>query len=106
MERAMSACSVNASVVLIRNVYAGASVSAPYYVAGKWQRNQTTGALINLTLPSVTLEFDSFSNYDWGWGNGQLNASSNLLNNCWGALTSKNAWLSKKYHMSGCASEV
>jgi hypothetical protein len=75
-------------------------------VAGKWQRDPSTGVLLNITVPTVTVEFDSFSNWDWGWGNGQLNASSNLLSNCWGALTSKDAWLGKKYHITGCASEV
>jgi hypothetical protein len=104
-------CSVNATVVSIRNVYAGAGVSRPYYVAGKQQRDPATGALINITLPTVTIEFDSYSNYDWGWGNsraqgGNLNASANLMTNCWGALTSKDAWLGKKYHISSCTAEV
>jgi hypothetical protein len=93
------ACSVNNTVVVIRNVYGGANVSRPYTVAGKWQRDPTTGALLNVSVPTVTTEFDSFSNWDWGWGNGQLNATSNLLNNCWGALSSKDAWLGKKYHI-------
>jgi hypothetical protein len=76
-------------------------------VAGKWQRDPTTGDLINITLPTVILEFDSLCNWDWGWGNGVLNATSNLLNNCWGALSSKDAWmLGKKYHISGCTAEV
>jgi hypothetical protein len=102
---------VNDTVVSIRNVYGGADVSRPYYVAGKWQRDNVTGALINITLPTVTLEFDSYSNYEWGWGNsralgGNLNASANLLNNCWGALSSKDAWLGKKYHISSCIAEV
>jgi hypothetical protein len=101
-----AACSVNNSVVVIRNVYASADVIRPYTVAGKWQRDKTTGVLLNITLPTTTLEFDSFSNWDWGWGNGQLNATSNLLNNCWGALTSKSAWVGKKYRMSSCTAEV
>jgi hypothetical protein len=106
-----TACSVNDTVVSIRNVYGGANVSRPYYYAGKWQRDNVTGALINITLPTVTLEFDSYSNYDWGWGNtralgGNLNATANLLNNCWGALTNKDAWLGKKYHVSSCTAEV
>jgi hypothetical protein len=92
-------------------VYAGLDVVRPYYVAGKWQRDRATGDLINITLSTVTVEFDSFSNYDWGWGNtkavgGGLNASANLVNNCWGALTSKDAWLGKKYHISSCTAEV
>jgi hypothetical protein len=92
--------------VLIRNIYAGADVSRPYVVAGKQQRDPQTGALLNISLPVVTVEFDSFSNWDWGFGNGVLNASSNLLSNCWGALSSKDAWLGKKYHISTCTSEV
>jgi hypothetical protein len=75
-------------------------------VAGKQQRDSVTGALIYVNLPTITLEFDSFSNYDWGFGNGVINASSNLLNNCWGALTSKDAWLGKKYHITSCVAEV
>jgi hypothetical protein len=75
-------------------------------VAGKQQRDPTTGVLLNISLPTTTLEFDSFSNWDWGWGNGVTNATSNLLNNCWGALTSKDAWLGKKYHISSCTAEV
>jgi hypothetical protein len=75
-------------------------------VAGKQQRDPVTGALLYISLPTITLEFDSFSNWDWGWGNGVTNATSNLLGNCWGALTSKSAWLGKKYHMSSCMAEV
>jgi hypothetical protein len=90
----------------MRNVYGSADVSRPYLVAGKWQRDPNTGVLLNISLPTITLEFDSFSNWDWGWGNGVLNATSNLLGNCWGALTSKSAWLGKKYHMSSCTAEV
>jgi hypothetical protein len=75
-------------------------------VAGKQQRDPATGALIYVSTPTITVEFDSFSNWDWGFGNGVLNASNNLANNCWGALTSKDGWLGKKYHMSGCTAEV
>jgi hypothetical protein len=108
---AHSACSVNNSMVLIRDIYAGASVMRPYYVAGKWQQDPRTGALLNLTLPTVTVEFDSSSRYDWGMGSsravgGSINASANLLTNCWGALTTKNAWLGKKYHISGCSAQL
>jgi hypothetical protein len=92
--------------VLLRNVYGGIDVSRPYVVAGKQQRDATTGALIYVSTPTITVEFDSFSNWNWGYGNGVLNASSNLLNNCWGALTSKDGWLGKKYHMTGCTAEV
>jgi hypothetical protein len=98
-------------VVLIRDIYGSAPITRPYYVAGVWQRNTTTGALLNTSLPTVTLEFDSFSDYDWGWGNsratgGNLNASANLLSNCLGALTTKDAWLRKKYRLAGCTAEV
>jgi hypothetical protein len=93
-------------VVLIRNAYAGTNVTRPYTIAGKQQRDPVTGALLNISLPTITLEFDSFSSYDWGFGNGVTNASSNLLNNCWGALSSKDAWLGKKYHISSCTAEV
>jgi hypothetical protein len=98
--------SVNSTVVLIRNAYAGTNVIQPYKIAGKQQRDPVTGAPLNISLPTITLEFDSFSNYDWGFGNGITNASSNLLTNCWGALTSKDAWLGKKYHISSCTAEV
>jgi hypothetical protein len=87
-------------------VYGSVDVSRPYIVSGKQQRDSKTGALLNISLPTITLEFDSFSNYDWGFGNGLLNASGNLVNNCWGALSSKDAWLGKKYHISGCTAEV
>jgi hypothetical protein len=92
--------------VYVRNIYAGTAIQRPYTVAGKQQRDPVTGALLYITLPAIAVEFDSFCNYNWGWGNGVLNASSNLLNNCWGALSSKDAWLGKKYHISGCTAEV
>jgi hypothetical protein len=75
-------------------------------VAGKQQRDPKTGALLNVTLPTVAIEFDTYCDYTWGVGNGILNASSNLLTNCWGALTKKDAWLGKKYHISSCSAEV
>jgi hypothetical protein len=102
----MHACSVNTTVVLIRNVYGSADVEIPYKVAGKTQRDPITGAPIFINISTVTIEFDSFSNYNWGFGNGVTNASSNLLNNCWGALSTKDAWWSKRYHISGCTAEV
>jgi hypothetical protein len=92
--------------VYVRNVYTGTAVLRPVMVAGKQQRDPQTGALLYITLPAIAVEFDSFCNYNWGWGNGVLNASSNLLNNCWGALSSKDAWLGKKYHISGCTADV
>jgi hypothetical protein len=92
--------------VSIRNVYGAADVVRPYIVGGKQQRDPKTGAALTIALPSIILEFDSFSNYQWGFGNGVTNATSNLLNNCWGALTSKVPWLGKKYHMSGCTAAV
>jgi hypothetical protein len=76
-------------------------------VAGQWATDPATGALLNVSLPTVTVEFDSASDYDWGVGTaGHLNASVNLQNNCWGALTSKAPWLGKKYHISSCTAEV
>jgi hypothetical protein len=75
-------------------------------VAGKQQRDPVTGALLYLTLPTVAIEFDTNCDYTWGVGNGILNATSNLLTNCWGALTKKDAWLGKKYHISSCSTEV
>jgi hypothetical protein len=98
-------------MVLIRDVYAGADIVRPYYVAGKWQRDPSTGVLLNTTLPTTVLQFDSFSDYEWGVGSGRaegggLNASANLLSNCWGALTTKDAWLGKKYHISSCTAEL
>jgi hypothetical protein len=97
---------VNNTVVLIRNVYGSADVQKPYTVVGKQQRDPKTGALMYLNISTVTVEFDSFSNYEWGFGNGVTNASSNLLNNCWGAVSTKDAWWGKRYHISGCTAEV
>jgi hypothetical protein len=97
---------VNNSVVILRDVYASDNITRPLLVAGKWQRDTMTGALLNISGPTVTIDFDSFSDYQWGWGNGNLNASANLLNNCLGALSTKDAWFSKKYHISGCTAQV
>jgi hypothetical protein len=102
---------VNNTVVSLRDVCASNNVTRPLYIAGKWQRDNVTGALQNISIPTVMVEFDSFSDYEWGWGNsrsvnGNLNASANLLNNCLGALSTKDAWFSKKYHISGCTAEV
>jgi hypothetical protein len=87
-------------------VYAGEDASTPYKIAGKQQRDPATGELLFLTLPTVVLEFDSNCNYDWCLGNGLSNASTNLRSNCWGALTTSNAWLSKKYHATNCSALV
>jgi hypothetical protein len=99
-------CRVNPTEVSIRNVYGSTSVSVPFMVAGKQQRDPVTGVLLYLTLPTVAIEFDTNCDYTWGVGNGILNATSNLLTNCWGALTKKDAWLGKKYHISSCSTEV
>jgi hypothetical protein len=87
-------------------VYGSTNVSVPYKIAGVQQYDPSSGAPINLTLPTVAVEFDTYCDYAWGVGNGKLNASSNLLTNCWGALTKKDAWLGKKYHVSSCSTEV
>jgi hypothetical protein len=87
-------------------VYGSTSVSVPYLIAGKQQRDPKTGAALNITLPTVAVEFDTSCDYTWGVGNGILNASSNLLSNCWGALSKKDAWLGKKYHVSSCSAAV
>jgi hypothetical protein len=81
-------------------------VTIPFLQGGKQQRDPKTGALLYVNSTSVAVEFDTNCDYTWGVGTGTTNASSNLLNNCYGALTTKDAWLFKKYHASGCSAVV
>jgi hypothetical protein len=56
----------------------------------------------NVPTVTVTLEYLGES----VWGNGATNAYSNLVNNCWGALTTASPWLGNKYGLVGCNATV
>jgi hypothetical protein len=56
------------------------------------------------STPSITIEFDYLNRTTWG--DSVLNADSNLLTNCWGAMTTTAPWLKAKYGMTGCNASV
>jgi hypothetical protein len=91
---------VAAGLVPLLDLYGTRPLVQPIIVNGTWQKDPVTGALLNQTLPTVSVDFEYLGHVTWG--NSVLNAYSNLETNCWGALTTVAPWLATKYGMVGC----
>jgi hypothetical protein len=72
----------------------------PLIQNGTWQKDPVTGALLNQTLPTVSVDFEYLGHVTWGTD--VQNSYSQLQSNCWGALTTVAPWLATKYGMVGC----
>jgi hypothetical protein len=81
--------------VRLLDMYNSHELTVPVFVEGKWQQKTVSTVTVILEYLSSTV-----------WGDGQLDAYSNLLNNCWGALTTSTAWLGDKYGIVGCNATV
>jgi hypothetical protein len=93
-------CRVMSDLVPLLDMYSTRELVQPVIVNGTWQKDPVTGALLNQTLPTVSIDFEYLGHVTWG--NAVLNAYSNLESNCWGALTTVAPWLATKYGMVGC----
>jgi hypothetical protein len=77
--------------VHLLDLYSSSNLTVPVFVNGTWQQR---------TVPTVTITLEYLGSS--AWGDGVLDAYSNLVNNCWGALTTSTAWLGDKYDIVGC----
>jgi hypothetical protein len=87
-------------LVPLGDMYGTGAIIQPVIVDGTWQKDPVTGALLNQTLPTVSVDFKYLGHVTWG--NSAHDAYSELQTNCWGALTTVAPWLATKYGMVGC----